>query len=149
MPTSARALDTSLLHIIQTWRMGCGSRVAMACCKYHAAINTMAVRAKKLRKGRCLQDFKFFEGAQCPRCGIAGHFYDDSGCILCEIAEERFPSILEQGPKRRRPLWQRTASEKQDLLSVQAMTAAQHEAALHAGEEGPQAQSQRPPRVAL
>ena len=142
MPTSSSAVDASLIHIMRTWNLGCGSRATGACCSYHAAIGVMAVRAKKLRKGRCLQDFKFFDGAQCGRCGIRFHLDELGGdCIMCEIVEKRSPHIAEQGPNHGCPSLHR---QEQHLLSLQAMTERNLGEALrdaHADAEGPLAQN--------
>ena len=137
MPTSSRALDASLIHIMQTWNLGCGSRVALTCCSYHAAIGTLALRVKQLGKTCCLRDFKFLDGAQCGRCGIRRHLEEwGGGCIMCEIVERYSPRIVEQGPKRRHPASHRQGPDlpiEQDLLGVQAMKA--RKAALNHAEQ--------------
>ena len=108
MPTSQKALELTLLLLMETWRLGTQSR--RFCCSFHAACSKLLLSAARIKKMHCNRHFKSTDGLQCPKCGIEelttspycficedDEQQGDHHCIVCEGIEQVFPSLEEPG----------------------------------------------------
>jgi len=91
MPTCQKAIDVSLLLLMDSWK--CRTRVGRFCCSFHAAAAKLALATARLKRMRCNIISKSTDTHQCSQCGIE----ESTTSPFCCLTEHTVPDFESPG----------------------------------------------------